>query len=151
MSGISTLRLYITLLIMYYRCKLILSRSSLYKDHLNYFFQTSIRWLFGEQIEAGKFLLISSSKYQLLIERRWLWFTVKYDGNKKKKIQILCEDIEPQSLATYKYRTRLDLLTNGYLNILNKKNMIIPKDIIALIKLWHSNNETPKLLCNLLK
>ena len=47
------------------------------------------------------------------------------------------------------YKKRLDLLLDGYVKQ-NSNLSIIPIEIIDLIKIWHSNDETPKLILNLL-
>ena len=45
---------------------------------------------------------------------------------------------------------QLDLLTHGYSKSNNASDNLIPDEIAELIKIWHSNNELPKLHFNLL-
>lgn len=47
------------------------------------------------------------------------------------------------------YLKRLDLLTHGYIKDISEASNT-PNEIINMIKIWHSNNEAPKLICNLL-
>ena len=48
------------------------------------------------------------------------------------------------------YLHRLDVLSHGYIRQLTSDNKDCPLDIIELIKIWHSYNQCPKLIFNLL-
>ena len=47
------------------------------------------------------------------------------------------------------YIKRLDLLTHGYIKE-NIKAMAVPQDVMELIKIWHSNDEVPQLVFNMI-